>query len=296
MTRDRQKGMAVVGALIVVAAASVATASIMERQSFLADTLMGERDRVQARWLLRGGLDWARFILLNDARINALTVNHAIWAQPIAGLEVTTPDRKRSATFSGMIEDEQAKYNLARLAAGGMVRPAELATLQNLLTSLGMPASLAPVIAQRVAESQSPHGRPASAVALRSVDDLLGVEHIGQDTISTLSAYLTVLPPETPLNVNTASAEVLSAAIPGLDLPTARALLQQRDKGLWFTSRGDFLNRLNQTGIAPVIPLDVRSEWFRLTGEVQLDHARVAMAALLQRRGNTAAEVRWMRG
>src|SRR5690606_19832859 len=107
MSAATQKGMAVIGALLVVAATSVATAAILERQNLLADTLIGERDRVQARWLLRGGVDWARVILQNDARHNAVTLRSAIWAQPIAGLEVRTPDGSRSALFSGLVEDEQ---------------------------------------------------------------------------------------------------------------------------------------------------------------------------------------------
>jgi len=291
----QQKGMAVIGALIVVAAASAATASIMERQSMLADTLMGERDRVQAKWLLRGGLDWARIILLNDARNNAVTLRTAIWSQPIAGLEISTPDGQRRAIFSGLIEDEQGKFNLARLATGGVVQPNELAALQNLLSSLGVAASLAPAIAQRVARSQPGSGQPATAPALRSIDDLQGMEHIGLDTVATLSSYLTVLPRTVALNVNTASAEVLSAVLPDLDLATARSLTQQRDQGLWFNSRGDFLNRLDNPQKAVSVALDVRSEWFKVHGEVELDHARVGMTALLHRQGNAPPTVSWTR-
>lgn len=296
MKRNRQKGMAVIGALIVVAAASVATATIMERQSMLADTLIGERDRVQAKWALRGGLDWARIILLNDARHNAVTLRNAIWSQPIAGLEIRAPDGQRRAIFSGLIEDEQGKYNLARLATSGDIHAAELASLETLLSSLGLPASVALAIAQRVAQSQPGSGQPASAPGLRSIDDLLGIEHIDLASVAMLSDYLTILPRSTALNVNTASAEVLSATLPGLDLASARALTQQRDEGLWFNSRGDFLNRLDAPQEAAGIPLEVRSEWFKVSGEVVLDHARAAMSALLHRQGHAPPAVSWTRG
>lgn len=296
MSPSRQKGMAVIGALIVVAATSVATASIMERQVVLADTLIGERDRVQAKWLLRGGVDWARVILLNDARNNAVTLRSSVWAQPIVGLEIETPDGTRRAQFSGLIEDEQGKYNLARLASGGEVKGSELVALQGLLQSLGMPSALAPAIALRVAQSQVGPGRPATTVGLRSLEDLLALEGVSRNMVAVLSEWLTVLPPGTPLNVNTARAEVLVASLPGLDLATARSLVEERDGGIWFTSRGDFLNRLENTEGARRALLDVRSEWFKVSGEVQLDHARVGMTALLHRQGSTPPNVIWVRG
>ncbi|HLU78265.1 MAG TPA: type II secretion system minor pseudopilin GspK [Burkholderiaceae bacterium] len=298
MSAATQKGMAVIGALLVVAATSVATAAILERQNLLADTLIGERDRVQARWLLRGGVDWARVILQNDARHNAVTLRSAIWAQPIAGLEVRTPDGSRSALFSGLVEDEQGKFNLTRLAVGGEVRAAELAALERLLNSLGLPTSIAPAIAVRVAQTQAGPGRAPVAVGLRSVEDLVALDGIDRRTVAILAEYLTVLPQSTPLNLNTASAEVLSVAVPGLELATARQLVEERERGHWFTSRGDFLNRLGDAvteGTRQAL-LDVRSDWFKVSGDVRLEHAQVGMAALLNRQGNAPPNLIWMRG
>jgi len=291
----RQKGMAVIGALIVVAAASTATAVIMERQTMLADTLAGERDRVQAKWLLRGGLDWARVILFNDARNNAVTLRDAIWSQPIAGLEITAPDGQRRAYFSGLIEDEQSKYNLARLAVNGAVKASEVATLEILLASLDITPQLAVAIAQHMARTQAGPGRAASAPGVRSLHDLIGIEHMTLDRIAALSEYLTILPQATPLNVNTASAEILSAGIPGLDLASARSLAEQRDQGMWFNSRGDFMNRLDNPQVAADVQLDVRSQWFKVTGEVRLDHASASLQALLHRQASAPPAVRWIK-
>lgn len=289
-----QQGMAVIGALVVVAAAAIVTAAIMERQTLLADTLFGERDRTQAKWLLRGGLDWARIILLNDARRNAVTQKDGIWAQPIVGLEVSTPGDTRKASFSGQIEDEQGKYNIWRLAASGTVQPQELAILERLLASLKIPMSLAATISQRVAETQA--GQPAGqAVAgLRSLDDLLSLKGMSPDIVITLSTYLTILPKKTAVNANTATAEVLSASIPGLDLAQARAMTEQRDLGQWFNSRADFFNRLAKPGITPGNQIGVNSEWFKVTGEVILDHATARMQALVYRQGDEPPLIRWI--
>lgn len=294
MRRSREKGMAIIGALVVVAAASVATAGIMERQALLADTLAGERDRAQARWLLRGGLDWARIILFNDARTNAVTLKNTIWAQPISGLELRDPHSRRSAWFSGLIEDEQGKYNLRRLAVNGTVLADELAALERLLAGLGLPGRLAATIAARVAAAQTGPQRAASAPALRTLHDLRGLEGLRLETLAMLSDYLTLLPENTAINVNTARAEVLSAAIPGLSLGEARGLAEERDRGRWFNSRGDFLNRLGEPRMAADIALDVRSQWFKVTGEVALDHARAGMRALLHRPGDEPPAIHWV--
>lgn len=293
--RLRQQGMAVIGALVVVALASIAAASIVERQSLLAETLAGERDRTQAKWLLRGGLDWARVILQSDARNNRVTLKDAIWAQPIAGLEISPPGQDRKAYFSGQIEDEQGKYNLARLALEGAVQPEELAVLERLMAALGMPASLAAAVAQRVAEGQ---GGPSAqqAPALRSTADLLGVEGMTLDMAATLAGYVAILPQQTAVNVNTVSAEVLSAGIRGLDLARARALTERRDRGQWFNSRADFINRLGDAELEPAYPVAVSSDWFKVTGEVTLDHAAVGMRALLHRDGDRPPTIQWIEG
>lgn len=296
MKRSRQKGMAIIGALVVVAAASVATAGIMERQALLADTLSSERDRVQAKWLLRSGLDWSRIVLLNDARSNAVTLKDAIWAQPIEGLEIRAPGNTRGAYFSGLIEDEQGKYDLGRLAMNGTVLAGELAALGKLLASLGMPDWLAPAIAARVASTQAGPQSAPTAPGLRSVRDLLGIDGVTLETVTVLSEYLTILPSKSALNVNTASAEVLSASIPRLDLAQARSLVEQRDRGQWFNSRGDLLNRLDDPQIATDILIDVRSEWFKVTGEVSLEHATASLQALLQRQGRSLPVIRWIEG
>src|SRR5690606_22195606 len=64
----RQRGMAVIAALLVVVAASALATSVIERQGLMANILITERDRAQAAWLLRGGLDWSRVVLLMEAR------------------------------------------------------------------------------------------------------------------------------------------------------------------------------------------------------------------------------------
>ncbi|MGK9568493.1 type II secretion system protein GspK, partial [Salmonella enterica subsp. enterica] len=85
---------------------------------------------------------------------------------------------------------------------------------------------------------------PAKYPMLRSLDDLSGIEGIDPQVLRRLHAFVSVLPGNTWVNGNTASAEVLSAVVPLLSLAQAQALVAERDSGRWFINRGDFVNRL----------------------------------------------------
>lgn len=291
----RQQGMAIIAALVVVAAAAVATTAIIERQATLADTLSSARDYTQANWLLRGGLDWSRMILFEEARRNAITRKGGVWNQPIAGLEISTPHDSRKAYFSGQIEDEQSKFNLWGLAIQGKVQAKELAALEKLLASLDLPAQLAIAISQRVAQTQTKLDDKPVALGLRNLGDLLGIKGMSPQIVESLASYLTILPQKTTVNANTASAEVLSASIPGLDLAQARQLTDQRDSGLWFNNRADFFNRINDPKIDSENQIGINSEWFKVTGQVIMDKTVVSMQALLHREGNQPPAIRWIK-
>ena len=290
----RQQGTAVIGALLIAFAAAVAATSVMERQGLLLDTLVGERDRAQAEWVLRGGLDWARVILRSDGARNAITRPDGVWAQPIIGLHITDFDDGREALFSGRIEDEQSKYNLRQLTRQGEIVPEEIDMLGRLFDSLDIPAELATAIAQRVIDSMPTEDGPAPALGLRELNDLGNVEGMTTEWLNILRTYLTILPGPTAVNVNTASPEVLAIALPELSLSDARELAAQRDRGQWFNNSADFLNRLGRNAGAGTGRLAVRSDWFLVSGEVAMNDAVVGVQALLHRQGGQPPTIRWM--
>jgi general secretion pathway protein K len=126
---SRQRGVAIITALIVVAAATIAIAGMLWRQSVAVRKLENQNSLDQARWLARSAVAWSRLILLQDARTS--TVDHLgeIWAVPLAETRVANtlnggaggsrPEDSADAAISGHIVDAQARFNLANL-----VRPA----------------------------------------------------------------------------------------------------------------------------------------------------------------------------
>jgi len=314
--------MAVVSALLIVAAVAVLVTGLFQRQAAAVRSVENEQARIQARWLLQGGLDWARLVLREDARRNSTTRLGELWATPVADTRVTRPGDDRVALFSGRIEDEQGKYNLRNLAKDGVPQPLEIAALDRLCAMLGLPGSLAPKIAVRIASAQSvpgesgtaagagsengsgtgaggaapTQGRGPMAPMIRTVDDLKGITEVDEKTIEALRPYVTVLPESTAVNANTAPAEVLATVVPGLSLAQARALTEQRNAGTWFNDRADFGNRLANPDITiSDSQIVTASKWFMVSGTVTLERAAVTMQALISRANTNSPTVVWKR-
>lgn len=299
---SRTRGMAIVGALLVVMVATLLVTGLLQRQDV---DIRGAENRflqAQGQWLLRGGMDWASMVLRFDGRRYNTTEPGQLWSIPVEDTRISQADTGRVAVFSGRIDDEQGKFNLTNLAQQGVIQPQAYEGLQRLLPPLGLPPGLAEPLAQRVALSQRQVGadgtllRAPQAPALQSIDDLLTLEAITPEVLEALRPYLTVLPQATGVNANTASPEVLVAAVDGLSLGQARSLVAQRDRGVWFRDTADFTNRLAN----PDISVDgqtivVNSQWFLVKGAVTLDHAVIATRALLQRSNRDNVQPVWIR-
>ncbi|MNK19778.1 General secretion pathway protein K [compost metagenome] len=308
---SRERGAAVVSALIVVAIVAALTTSLFQRQTASTRRVENEMSRVQARAMLAGGIDWARLVVRDHARREPTTRGDQIWATPVLDTRIERPDDDRVAVFSGRVQDEQGKYNLYNLARNGVPLPEQEAVLRRLLNTLQLPDTVAPRLIDIMAAAQppvavaapssEPPGQPratpdARAPLPRGVDEvaaLLGLEPPARDA---LRRTMTVLPAATSVNVNTAPAEVLAALVPGLSLGQARAMAGERDRGNWFNNSGDFANRLAGTGVKTAAPaVATSSGWFLASGTVVYERARVSMQALLRSAPPAAPDTIWTR-
>ncbi|HJY77106.1 MAG TPA: hypothetical protein VKE95_10765, partial [Burkholderiales bacterium] len=116
-----QRGTAVIIALLVLALAAAGAAAMLERQDLDARTLQSQRDYEQARWMLRGGMHWARSILAEDARAGTTDHLRELWASGLPPTDV------QLGSLAGAIRDEQGLFNLNNLSSGGKRDPLQIA-------------------------------------------------------------------------------------------------------------------------------------------------------------------------
>ena len=287
-----QRGSAVVLAMLVLAAATALITGTLWQQSALIRETENERAYAQARWLLRGAIDWAGVILREDARTSAVDHRAEPWAVPLADTRLNENDGRPAAYLAGAIDDEQAKFNLRNLLSGSDLNGNEVGALRRLLAALRIDERLADRIAERLLAAQKARAsEPAAGLAY--VDDLLQVG-LTPEQVQRLKGFVTILPEPTQLNVNTASAEVLSARIPGLELTDARRIVSARDRA-YFKDMGDALQRLRD--VVPSVTdagLAVTTRYFGVDGTVSYGPARLAAHALVRRDAATL-EVLWMK-
>lgn len=286
----RARGSALLLAMVILTLVATLAAGMVWQQRRAIDVEAAERARTQAAWILHGALDWARLILREDARSGGSDHLGEPWAVPLAEARLstflaaeanTTDDDGPEAFLSGLITDLQARYNLRNLVdKTGAVDPAELAVLQRLCDQAGVPSQTALQLASGLIAAWA----DADGAAL-APDDLAQLEWLGlrADTVQRLTPYLTLLPASTPLNLNTASREVIAAVLDGLDLGSAERLVQLR-KRKPFASLDDVKRALPDAPAIAANRAGVTSRYFEVTGRLRLEDRLLVEVSTIDRR------------
>ena len=306
----RQRGIAVIIALLLTTLAITIVASLFWQQQVQVRSIENQRLQLQKQWVLLGAIDWASLILREDAKYSRIDTLDEPWAVPLAEMRLDQYVENGLAdtdisntTLSGSISDAQARYNLTNLCPHGIIDPVEVAAFKQLLNNVHLNPALAQATADEMAAAQKPPlantagGNNQSGpqpMNLTQVDDLLAVPGFTPEMLDHLKDFVIFLPRTTPVNVNTAPAEVLSARIDGLTLADANTLVAQRSTAS-FRDISDFTNRL------PRNPLDaladtvaVMTTYFLVNGKVRMSRAELEMQALIERNGTTTKLI-WIR-
>jgi general secretion pathway protein K len=297
----RQRGAALLLAMLILTLVATLASGMIWQQWRAIQTEGAERARTQSAWLLAGARDWARLLLREDARTGGADHLGEPWAVPLAEARLSSflaADRNNNslaegddieAFLSGSISDAQARWNLRKLVdAEGKVAPAQLRVLQRLCEQAGLPSDLADRIAVMLSKAWAPATAGAAAgdtIAPHRVADLawLGID---ADAVRRLEPWVTLLPDaNTRVNVNTAPAEVIAAAVEGMSLGSAQRLLQERQ-------RNPLRDIASQPGRAyfpadPQTNLDgvgVSSRFFFVQGRLRLGDRVLEERSLIERR------------
>ena len=297
----KQRGVAVVLAMGVVALATVAATAIVATQSTWARRSELVANHVQAQLILKAGVDWACAVLNDDRRASAVDHLGEAWALRLPPLTVD------NGKLAGYLEDQQGAFNLNNLVREGKVVLFQLARFQRLLALLDLPADLADALADWLDADSEPQGRggaedgyyralerPYLAANRQLIDvaELKLVRGFDAGVYARLRPFVTALPRSTPVNVNTAPPEVLAAIASGLNLDGARALVAQRQRA-YFRDRSDFVGRLPAGATVALDDIEVASMYFMATMRVTMGEAVAGGTALIERESGKRSAVLW---
>jgi general secretion pathway protein K len=268
---------------------------------------IAERGRSQTAWMMTGALDWTRLILREDAiSAQGAAADHLgePWALPVQESKLSTflsqdqqwREGDAEVFLSGQITDAQSRMNVMNLLQDGQISAPALARFAALFQRLGLPLGELQTLAQQLqvslqaskvtqASTNPGTNSPGAAPLLPQQTAQLVWLGLSPGTLAALQPHITVLPEATPVNLNTASAEVLSAVLPGLDLASARQAVTQRQRGHW-ASLSAAQAALGSSGrLLDDKQHSVQSRYFEVQGRMRIDNVVQQETALVQREG-----------
>lgn len=298
----RQRGAALLLAMLTVALVATLSASALWQQWRGVEIAARERERLQSVWMLVGALDWARLILREDARSGGADHLAEPWSIALhetrltqfLALEPGTGALGDHAFLSGQITDAQSRLNVANLVVGSRISEPDLQAFERLFDALGierseldrMVANLLLAVVSGAPREES----PAIPIVPQRVAQLQWLG-LSAHSVAQLAPYVVVLPTRTQLNLNTASALVIAARIADIDAAQAGNLVAARARAP-FRTLADVARSLAPTPVA-LNPgeVGVSSRFFEIRGRLRLDDSVVVEHALVQRNGMVVTTV-----
>ena len=294
----RQRGIAAITAILIVAVAASAASLMLAQQAAMIDQTMLVASRAQADVYAQAGLEWARGILLEDAKTTPNDTLAEGWARALPGMPV------ERAVVAGQIVDEQGRFNLNNLMDRNQRSEPDVKLLRRLLALLDLPPDLADAVVDWIDEDDnltSAAGaenayylglaRPYRAAnkPMVLVDELYRVRGFDARAVAKLRPYVTAIRERTTLNPNTAPDVVVAAAL-GVAREQVGGLLGDRIAAP-FGDKGAFMAAAGRANLIPVNDFDVKSAWFSVRIRVAQADVMVGTEALVKRepqRGTTS--------
>jgi general secretion pathway protein K len=293
--RQRQRGVALLIALLAVALAVILIASLLDRGELSYARTRNVVRAQQAAAYAEGLEAYASQVLMRDRETDpGLDTLADPWALPLPPQEVP------AGRISARMTDLNGCFNLNNLQPGLAHAGVWRKRLRNLLAALQLDPSLTGAIVDWIDEDGSVDNEGgaednaylAQPIPYRTanrafvhVSELRLVRGIGSEVYARLAPEVCVLPPGTSINLNTASTAVLMS----LDSRITEVLAQrirQDGQARWIdidsalreaAQQGVVIDQANRVG------LGVTSSYFLARGEVSLDGIPFGFSSLLER-------------
>jgi general secretion pathway protein K len=253
--KTRQGGIALISVLLIMSLALLITGGLLRSHRL---SLQGSAQQLQQLHLrqLAAGAETRALLLLQD-RLQApeKTVDRT---QPWAHIS-PEPDLE-GGQVRIVIEDLAGRFNLNALLRSGQIDQVTLNRWARLLELLALPPlSLDPV------------------GPLREFSQLRLLPGVDAHLLRQLEPWVSVLPADTPLNINTAPALVLRT-LGDVDASAAEALVGQGAAAPWANAQAFTQNPLLASSQVSSHGLGIHSRWFRISVQVTRDGRGLQLA------------------
>ena len=292
-----QSGAALLMALLTIALIAVLASSALWQQWRTLSVETAERDAQQAHWLLTGAQDWARVVLREDGRAGNTDHLAEPWATNLRearlssflaaapGGALTLREGLAEQVFlSGRISDMQGRLNVTNLVTNGALNIAELRSFARLYQALTLPEAELLLWTKNLEAAMQPSPKLQAPLPPQRIEQLTWLG-LSPRSLARLSPHITVLPTSTPVNINTASAEVLYASLPGLSLIDAQQWVRERNNQP-FENLENARSRMSSqaTGLSDSRH-SVNTRYFEVVGQLRQNEVSVLQRALVVRDG-----------
>jgi len=305
-TRQHQRGVALITAVLIVALATILAVNVgfsgyMDQRRAATTYALDQGYEVAL-----GGEAWAADALRTDAMQSNKTDDLSeAWATPIPPIPI------EGGEFQGQLEDMQGRFNLNSLVRydGALARvdEANVKRFARLLQLLEIEEKWATIIADWIdsdVEASFPNGAedpvytslsPAYRtpnMPITRASELLAISEFGLERYRKLEPYVTALPIGTKINLCTASPELLDALIENqTEYTIARENMADMRKQRCFPEKREFQQLMTalpadeRQALGELI--DERSTWFRSTVWVTIGTTQYTLYSLLYRDNGT---------
>ncbi|MBI2383436.1 MAG: type II secretion system minor pseudopilin GspK [Gammaproteobacteria bacterium] len=297
--RKDQSGVALITAILVVALASIAAATILSSAHVAIRRTALLQDTEKAWWVAYGLESWVKSILQRDRADNQVDHLGEDWAQPVDHLPLD------EGFARGGVVDLQGRFNLNNLGAQNpqpyvdQFRRLLLELAQEKEVEIQDPNVLIGAIRDWMDRDDLPGSKegpgaedtdylnldPPYRAANRpfaSVSELLAVRGMSKELYAVLRPYVCALPEITPVNVNTASPELLRALSAQPDEAKLSAFVGSQKEEPAEDKQTPIQDGVFGADLDPNM-ISVSSRYFQLRGEIVVGSGRVALYSSIYR-------------
>lgn len=299
---ERQRGVALLTVLLVVAMASILAVTMLKAQQSLLQRSASVFTQDQAYLYTLGAETLARTVLQEDRDKDqqngeAQDTLGEDWARRVPPFPV------EGGSVQARLFDLQGRFNLNSLWQDNQVNLAALHVYQRLLVQLGLSSGLASPVIDWLDPDSLPYDsegaeedwylrlKPAYRNANRpmvSVSELALLRGYTGEIAAKLAPHVSTLPTAAALNVNTAGPMLIASLSDSISFNMAKEMVKNRGNEGYgsvdrFLQLPAFSALTSEERLSLSKLLDIKSDFFEVRAEAEIDGKRRVLSARLQR-------------